>query len=392
MGFFKTTTATATTTAPAPVEIELLEVQQTPMRVDREKGIIYGVKILGYDSKNGRSYLPEAARKGIRFYEGRQVNIDHPEKAGQPRKVADRFGRFQDVKEQSDGLFGNLHYLTKHAMAEQVAEAAEKMPQVLGMSHNSTGRVVNRGGKYIVEEIISVRSVDLVADPATTEGLFEGSGYMTIPTSGEPGAAAGQTAGGSADQQTKAAFKSMIVAALDDDSLDTAATIKRITTILKSQEKIMGKSDETTGVPNNATTQTTEGVQGGATTTQPVAAQTAPAAGVAELQEQVRQLRAKDEARELLDAAGVKPTAILLESLIALPTKEKRQALVDSLKGTAAAAVGGGGGKKPEPRSTKPLIEGVSSGGGNTPKLPQFKSATERAAFLRSGRMPAAAN
>ncbi len=384
---------TATQQQPAAVEISLLEVQRGQLRVDRQAGVIHGVKILGYESKNGRSYAREAVAKAKSMYEGKQVNIDHPPENNpkQPRKLADRFGHLKNVSEQTDGLYGDLHYIKSHALANQITEAAETMPHVLGLSHNSTGRVVNRGGKYLVEEIIGVRSVDLVGDPATNQSLFEGSGYMTMPMapmSGEPAdGKQGQTGQpGSADQQTKTAFRAAVIAALDDDSLDTAATLRRITQLLKSQEKIMGKPDEST--PGAETKETPEGVQGGATGAAPTSTSQAPAAGIAELQEQVRQLQAKDEARELLDTADIKPTAILLESLVALPTKEKRQALVDSLKGTVAPA---GGGKKPEPRSAKPLMEGIGSGGGSTEKIPQFKTATERAAFLRNGRLPAAA-
>ena len=43
----------------------------------------------------------------------------------------------------------------------------------VGMSHVVDGRTANRGGKVVVEEIKKVRSVDVVADPATTRGLFE---------------------------------------------------------------------------------------------------------------------------------------------------------------------------------------------------------------------------
>lgn len=40
----------------------------------------------------------------------------------------------------------------------------------MGLSHNSYVRM-GRGGN--VEEVVNIRSVDLVADPATTNGVFE---------------------------------------------------------------------------------------------------------------------------------------------------------------------------------------------------------------------------
>jgi hypothetical protein len=50
---------------------------------------------------------------------------------------------------------------------------AENAPENVGFSHNVEAVVKREGEQVIVEEIVAVRSVDLVADPATTCGLFE---------------------------------------------------------------------------------------------------------------------------------------------------------------------------------------------------------------------------
>src|SRR5690606_5116866 len=42
-----------------------------------------------------------------------------------------------------------------------------------GFSHNVEAKTTKRGQSLIVEDILRVHSVDLVADPATTRGLFE---------------------------------------------------------------------------------------------------------------------------------------------------------------------------------------------------------------------------
>ena len=82
-------------------------------------------------------------------------------------------GHPKDVAAREDGLYGDLHYLRSHPLAEMTAEAAERLPEALGLSHNAEGRVAQSGGTAVVEEIVRVRSVDLVADPATTRSLFE---------------------------------------------------------------------------------------------------------------------------------------------------------------------------------------------------------------------------
>ena len=156
------------------------EVTAVHGRVDRSRGMIRGVKILGLESKNGRSYLPEAIRRATGLYEGQRVNVDHG-KPGDSRSYADRIGTIVNVSARSDGLFGDLKFNPKHPLAEQLAWDAENSPESVGLSHDVSGKVTRRNGKATVESIDSVRSVDLVADPATTAGLFESVDSNTDP-------------------------------------------------------------------------------------------------------------------------------------------------------------------------------------------------------------------
>ncbi len=47
------------------------------VRVDRQQGVIRGVKILGLQSRNGRVYRPEALVEAAPLYEGAKVNVNH---------------------------------------------------------------------------------------------------------------------------------------------------------------------------------------------------------------------------------------------------------------------------------------------------------------------------
>ena len=59
-------------------------------------------------------------------------------------------------------------------MAERICEAAERMPDVFGLSHNAGGDGdYDKNGIFVVSNIVEVRHVDLVADPATTKSLQE---------------------------------------------------------------------------------------------------------------------------------------------------------------------------------------------------------------------------
>jgi hypothetical protein len=144
------------------------------MVVDRENGIIRGVKVLGLISDNGRQYLPSAVKAAQKMYEGVKVNIDHPAHADDSRSATDRFGKLINIHfVEGEGLYGDLEFLTTHPMAARICEAAERMPDAFGLSHNAQGEGDEKDGIFIVSKIVEVRHVDVVADPATTKSLSE---------------------------------------------------------------------------------------------------------------------------------------------------------------------------------------------------------------------------
>ncbi len=146
------------------------------VRVDRAAGVIRGVKILGLRSRNGRVYLPEALAQAAPLYEDAKVNLNHPkDQPARPRDYQDRIGAIRNVAlRDGEGLFADFHFNPKHALAEQLAWDAEHAPANVGFSHHVQARTARRGDDLVVEAITRVESVDLVADPATTRGLFEG--------------------------------------------------------------------------------------------------------------------------------------------------------------------------------------------------------------------------
>ena len=164
-----------TTTFANPGTITMLQerVAAGVGRVDRENGVIHGVRILGRVSKNNREYSPEAIRGAAKLYEGIRVNVDHPSGAKSDRSLTSRCGWLSNVRASDSGLTGDLHLILSHPMSPAILEMAERNPSLLGLSHNAEGRITKRDGRNIVEEITHVRSVDLVADPATADSLFE---------------------------------------------------------------------------------------------------------------------------------------------------------------------------------------------------------------------------
>lgn len=154
---------------------EYIDSRGVQLRVDRSAGVLRGVKLIGLESLNGRRYRPAALAGAVSLYEGAKVNVNHPRNGPlAPRDYQDRLGVIRQVEfRPSEGLFGNLHFNPKHAIAEQLVWDAQNNPRNVGFSHNVLAQLSRDGELSVVDAITHVQSVDLVADPAATQGLFE---------------------------------------------------------------------------------------------------------------------------------------------------------------------------------------------------------------------------
>jgi outer membrane biosynthesis protein TonB len=163
---------------------ELIEFA-APSKVERLPNgaiVLHRVKYLGAKSSNVNSdgsqnvYTLEARRKSERMYDGAKLFADHPERAnpGRERSVREQLGRLRGPFEHgSDGSYATAVLNPKHPLAESIAWSAENSPDDLGLSHNAQGKGRVSGSDCLIEEITSVRSVDLVCAAATTKGLYE---------------------------------------------------------------------------------------------------------------------------------------------------------------------------------------------------------------------------
>ena len=168
---------------------EYVDSRDVSLGVDREQGVLRGVKLIGLESRNGRRYRESALAAAARLYEEAKVNVNHPKEGPlTPRDYQDRLGVIRAVELRSgEGLFGDLHFNPKHALAEQLLWDAEHNPHNVGFSHNVLARLTRAGELTVVEEITKVQSVDLVADPATTQGLFEQAAQQrSAPSDNKP--------------------------------------------------------------------------------------------------------------------------------------------------------------------------------------------------------------
>lgn len=148
-----------------------------------------------------------------------------------------------------DGIYADLNLLKSDPNSSKIVEMAERNPSQVGLSHNVEGEGDIVNGVYVVREIISVNSVDLVDRPATTNGLFEGKmkkmkswlredGEMPVMTA-EPDAAGGTDP----DSMLAAGFKEVCKSLLDqiiDGEVDPKAGLKKLGAIIKTHFKLAG--------------------------------------------------------------------------------------------------------------------------------------------------------
>lgn len=341
--------------------VTLLETVYSPeAKVDREAGVIRNVKILGRESANGRTYSDKALDDAARLYEGRKICIDHDrEKPKRERGVLEELAVISESRRQGDGVYGNLRMFTEHSAYKLVMERAEKFPSSFGLSHNGEGQM-SRDGR-IVESLSSVRTVDLVGDPATNKSLFESKDQAVPKTLKEIiesfNAETAKSCGilemdgmgampvevpseGSGEDHIWAAFKQAINVAVDDDKLDINATRKKVDEILKAYEKLTGSaSDSSGGDSKPSDTPTTESKE------------------IKALAESVNLLLKRDKARGIIDELGIRPDSALLESLVKQPDEKAMKELAER-EGAKL------------PTRTKPLVESRMSVEFATPAAP----------------------
>ena len=146
--------------------------------VDRDLNVISNVTLLGKISKNGRRYSPKAMGDAAKLYEGVGFYFDHPtpkelkDRQG-ARAVMDLAGRIRNPRVVGDHVRGDIQVLNREPTKSMLFALAEEMPGMVGNSHRATGKVTRSDDGEVVESLDHVAAIELVLNPATTQGLFE---------------------------------------------------------------------------------------------------------------------------------------------------------------------------------------------------------------------------
>jgi hypothetical protein len=378
--------ATATRRAAAPPRVELVEgyAAGPGLKIDKEAAVIYGVKLGGRFSPNchkikgvteGTEYTPAAYKGALGLYENRKVYPEHapPDKRG----PFDYLGVIRNARydDAADCPRGDFHYRKSHPHAAQLVEDVERGMGGFGFSHHIPhggykGRVLGR--RFVVESITDIKSVDLVADPATTRNLWEHR-EPTVPTTFKallekwvadksanrkavardlleddaPAMTApvdapdanGNGEAGDPEDELWSGFQSAIVAIINGDGTAEEKG-RQVAKYLKAHEKLTQDKPAEDKPPEDKPADK-------------------PADDSAKESVEVRTLRAENACLK----EGVKPSPTLLKALVALDTDADRKALLEEAK---AAGQPTPAPKKPTsgvPARTqpKPLTEAVKS-------------------------------
>jgi len=290
--------------------------------LDKDKGVVRGVKILGRYSAHGHEYSRRAMIEAVPLYEGKQVNVDHPQKnkLGQSRKYSDRFGRLHGIQLKEDGVYGDLHYNKKHSLAEQFEYDVENDPKNVGLSHNAVGQSRKKNGKVLVESIVRVRSVDLVADPATNVSLFEGKGMRVKRKKNEHRDLLEEFL---EDSELDVTLDDLIESLVEDPFANIPEGKRelatKVVTLLESTEMDAKKTQQEMCKLFKEGKCPSEEDKGGVTE------------GRDELMEKMQQFERREEVKDLCEAEDFKPNAVQLKALMSLESDGEVKELIESL-------------------------------------------------------------
>jgi uncharacterized protein YggU (UPF0235/DUF167 family) len=136
--------------------------------------IIEGMALLGAKSKNNRNYPDDTRKKAIGLFEGIKAYCNHPKKGDEdePRAVQELIGRHRNVRfdEGASMVRSDLHLSPTRLVKDYIIPHIRSNPSIIGNSISAAGKIADDG---TVMEITKARSVDLVAEPATTSGIYE---------------------------------------------------------------------------------------------------------------------------------------------------------------------------------------------------------------------------
>src|SRR5262245_10508228 len=152
-------------------------------RFDRDAMIVRNAVLLGPSSLNHRDYPVSTMESAAHKFEGVKAFLNHEMDVSKPRRVQDLIGQWKNVHVENGKLRGNLHLI------DNALTRGTILPIIESQHHLIRGSVVvsskqrkAENGRQVIEEILAVRSCDLVAEPGTTRGIYESQEFTKETT------------------------------------------------------------------------------------------------------------------------------------------------------------------------------------------------------------------
>lgn len=151
------------------------EIDHGKFTVDREEGMIRGVKLCSKHSKNNREYTRNALEDLTKLYEYLPIRIDHDEK-GYLKTV----GSVQktEMNRIEYEIRGDISLNKGHPAYDQIMEDAEHRPHLLKLSHEIPARgyqATRKGDTLVVDRVHKVDCFAIVTNGGVNDSLFEGA-------------------------------------------------------------------------------------------------------------------------------------------------------------------------------------------------------------------------
>ncbi len=209
----------------------------------RKTGILRDVQIMGFESKNGYSYAPEAIAANRSRFEGMSVGVDHDYKLG-PLTRENTWGTMRNVSET--GRRGDLHFNQKHPVTEEYLHDIEFATRPAALSP-VCGKCVEetRDGRRIVTAFEATR-LDVVMGAATNKTMFNQAGPETPP--GNPRDAEGRPLPPPKVDDTRLEQALAELAAMKDrlKKLETTAPATVATTVARMEQDLTARGIDLT--------------------------------------------------------------------------------------------------------------------------------------------------
>lgn len=204
--------------------------------VDREQHVVKGCKIVGPVRRDGQgSYAPGVFEQIKGQYEGKPANINHIMK-GEIRRFEERLGWWENVRAEADGIYADLHYNPKIRDIESFLWWCENNPAGCGFSQDSIFKYDKPAGQLDrqIIGVFEVFSVDLVADPNTTDSVAESFSKERVMDVTSAGGGAGATDAKAANDYAKL-LADFIAAVMGDSSIEATKQSK----VIKMAQKLL---------------------------------------------------------------------------------------------------------------------------------------------------------